>query len=299
MTAPRRLATAIGYDGLPHGRRETLLTPQAHTPAPETRPPCLVWVVLGSLVILGLLIVLDGVGKLKLGQEGTRGSFALGFFLIALGISIIVLAHWLTRARRDWAGEPGAVAARPRVHLALAWGMALLCLAFLGLLLPSRWQELKPERFLGNPWALGLVALFAPFVWAVVLTVRRWRSAEAVFLPGERAEMGGRLRGIIHTRLRHRPRGSVTLTLECLHRTITGGAETEERLWQGHRELPVEDLRPGSGGLEIPVSIPVPGARELALPTWGTIEWRLTVRGKLAGPDLDAAFRVEVREARG
>ncbi len=253
--------------------------------------------VLGSLVALGVLIVLDGFGRLKLGQEGAGDSFALGFFLMVLGIAVILLAWWLTRARRDWAaGKPGAVAARPRVHLGLACGLALLCLAFLGLLLPSGWEQLRPEQFLGNPRALGLLALAAPVVWAVVLTVRRWRSAELVFVPGQRAVMGGQLRGVIHTRLRHRLRGSVTLTLTCLHRTIAGRSETEETLWKEHQEVAVEDIQNGPDGLSIPVSIPVPEARELSLPTWGTMEWRLEVRGNLAGPDLDAAFPVEIQD---
>ncbi len=287
------------------------MTPRPRTPIPApdhsrtatlggpyTRVPWIVWVVLGLLVALGLAIVLDGFGRLKLGHEGARGSFALGFFLMALGIGVIVLAYWLTHARRDWAaGEQGAVAARPRVHLGLPWGVALLCLAFVGFLLPSGWQELRPERLLQGLRALALLALAAPFVWAVIQTARRWRSAEVVFVPDQRATMGGRLCGTLHTRLRHRPRGSVTLTLSCLHRSITGERqvhETEETLWQGHHEVTVEHFRPGPDGLAIPVSIPLPKSRELSLPGWGTVEWRLAVRGKLAGPDLDAAFPIEV-----
>lgn len=42
------------------------------------------------------------------------------------------------------------------------------------------------------------------------------------------------------------------------------------------------------------MSIPVPGDRELPLPTWGTVEWRLAIRATLPGPDLDAAFAIEV-----
>ncbi len=222
---------------------------------------------------MGLAIVLDGFGRLKLGHEGARGSFALGFLLMALGLGVIVLAYWLTHARRDWAaGEQGAVAARPRVHLGLPWGMALLCLAFVGFLLPSGWQELRPERLLQNPRALALLALTAPFVWAVIQTLHRWRSAEVVFVPGQRATMGGQLRGTLHTRLRHRPRGSVTLTLSCLSRSIAGDRqvrETEETIWQSHHEVAVGHLRTGADGLSIPVSIPLPKAGSCRCPVGG------------------------------
>ncbi len=274
------------------------MTPQPR-PLNSTRLPIIAWVLLASVPALGLLIVLDGLGRLKLGQEGARDSLAFGFLLMALGIGVIILAYWLTHARRDWvaAGGQGAVAARPRVHLALAWGIALLCLAFIGFFLPSSWEELPPEWLLQSPGqALVLLALLAPFAWAVRLTLRRWRSAGVVFVPVEGAVMGGQLRGTIQTHLHGRPR-SVTLTLTCLHRSVTGGRqvrETEETLWQGRHEVAVDRLQPALKGLSIPVSIPVPSARELSPPEWGTIEWRLAVRTRLAGPDLDAAFAVEV-----
>jgi hypothetical protein len=203
--------------------------------------------------------------------------------------------------RKDWVRQ------RIRCHsgptTAAAWIMALLWNGFVWPVLLILWGD-PDKRIMVKVLTLFCLAGLGLLVWAVRSTLVWFRFGTSVFeLASNPGVIGGTIEGVIQTRLRARPKGTIQVRLSCVRRRKTtssgsggGTSITTEPVWQGGRRVPPGQLAQGPRGLSIPVRIQIP----FDLPSSDTsdpseqIIWKLGVSGDLRGVDFDAEFHVPV-----
>lgn len=172
-----------------------------------------------------------------------------------------------------------------------------------------------PATFLGAVPAIekgrtvAWIALLFPFigsallVWAVHLTLRRWRFGSSwIDLDGGTAILGGSLRATLGAE--RFPRDSdLRLRLDCIHRTVTGSGKDsstwEKIVWQEEKLAGPGSLQPGPEGDVLPVVFALPfdaPPTRLDNPR-DAILWRLEATARLRGIDYDETFEIPVAAA--
>lgn len=128
--------------------------------------------------------------------------------------------------------------------------------------------------------------------WAI----REWRVVrrygDALFhLASVPGVLGGKLAGVVAVPAYAEPYESYDVELACQRTVRRGKNTTTETLWKDQRRLDPSKLPAKVDGVQIPVLFAIP--YDLP-PCEDPVHWRLRVRGKQAGPDLDLQFEVPV-----
>jgi len=206
---------------------------------------------------------------------------------------------WLRRS--DWAA--GRVASNTRASMRFAWTFAILWNAVSAPLIVIVPRELarKPIAAIGFLFPIVGIGLL---VWAMRLTMRWRRFGSAIFeMTPVPAIPGGTLRGTVHTRL-DPPSGTnalvVSVTLTCVHRTVSHGAENHEVretiLWREEQDVSGDRMAFTPMGTAIPVqfSLPSDALETTTIDKSAGVLWSLGAEAELPGVDLSEEFDVPV-----
>lgn len=150
----------------------------------------------------------------------------------------------------------------------------------------------EPLQLIGYlAFPVGALLIMA---WALYMTLR-WKkygisTAHLLDNPGL---VGGWLRLEVRSKLRPGPADRILATLKCRYRSQSSDGKSSMHLvWKFNYDIPPGQCRRNDGGTSsIPVALYIPYD---AIDASTTHEWTLELKGKVAGPDYYAAFRVPV-----
>ncbi len=243
--------------------------------------------------------------ELRAGMMWFMGGFGAIFGAVGLGVfvgGVVGLARggaarkrarsfpdepW--RWREDW--ERGAVKARNRAAAAGMLVFSVFWSGFVGFVLAmalaNRGQVPAPAWFVLGLFQLVGLGLLA---WAVrELRVARRYGAAVFHMASVPGVLGGKLAGVVAVPSYAEPYAEYIVEIAC-ERTVRRGKSTStEILWSAARRLDPAKLPARVDGVQVPVLFALPHHLP---PSEGNVNWRLRVRAKQAGPDLDLTFAI-------
>lgn len=195
------------------------------------------------------------------------------------------------RWREDWAGgvvKAGNRAAAIGILVFSTFWSGFVGFAFAMALL-NRGQVPVPAWIILGVFQLVGIGLIA---WAIrELRVARRYGAAIFHMASVPGVLGGKLAGVVAVPSYAEPYESYDVEIAC-ERTVRRGKNTStETLWKDERRLDPAKLPAKVDGVQVPVLFALPHHLP---PSEGNVNWRLRVRGKQAGPDLDLRFEVPV-----
>ncbi len=131
-------------------------------------------------------------------------------------------------------------------------------------------------------------------IWGIrELRVARRYGAAVLHMASVPGVLGGKLAGVISLPDYAEPDESYYTAIVCSRSVRRGKHSTTERVWSDERNLDPEKLPARGNGVEIPVLFGIP--RDLPS-SGGSIEWKVSVKAKQPGIDVDLDFIVPVFE---
>lgn len=202
------------------------------------------------------------------------------------------------RGVTDWQAAPGwqssAIRAETKQEMWFFW---LFAVAWNAIALPTGFSVIYAMLYKQN-W-LAVIGLVFPIfgIWLLRVAVRKtlqMRKFGEMVLQMEPfpAPLGGAVGGSVELPVPRSAGTPVEVTVSCLRITNQRNANGHEQLWQKSVQA---IATPASTGARVTFSVPVPGSlppsRETAAERH---EWRVQLKARLSGLDLDSNFVVPV-----
>jgi len=211
------------------------------------------------------------------------------------------LARW-SRRRLNYSAR-GPIGFMWFVLLVLACGLAFV--TYMNRAMVGARLEESPLEVIGFFVLFGGI-LFLGFMAAVRMLRGYMKWGDSAFeMTGPCGTVGGELAGTISTGMREIPERGFELSLECVRRDLSAprrgrSGRDEARLFGAHKQVPAQQVVPGSRGAEIPVTFAIP-ADAMESDGWSPlerIEWTLRASASLGARAYYSEFLVPVFKPR-
>ncbi|NJD56361.1 MAG: hypothetical protein FIA94_08155 [Nitrospirae bacterium] len=285
-----------------------------------------VWLVLAGCIVSGSVIIWTGLNDYFSGSTQSQWKIMLAVFaLIILGAGSNILYEFFIKRRRElselqrlrqrypesprkWSrrwqsntieySDKGEMIFSYLITGIMAAGMALNYFARREEILKSFEENRADTLVMLYIFAIG--TLFA--VRYAVTSTNRWRKCKrsSFIMSTFPGVIGERLEGEIQTRSRHVPCNGFDLKLSCIEMDITFRKSfhsiAETVLWESEKNVRIESMRMGPGGITFPVSFNIPATTEETdtLSRERRVYWLLTAHGSGDEDGFSAAFRIPV-----
>jgi hypothetical protein len=218
-----------------------------------------------------------------------------------------------SRPEQPWQARPDLAGPALKPTADIPSGIFLLMgVMFLGIPAPAL-IHIPQELHRGN-YPVLIVLIFPGVACFLLGTyLKQWRAHRRfgnceLTLARNPIPLAGQLAGTVSTGHRFQPEHGVHLKLTCLCQRTTGSGKNRsvhlDVLWQDEQVLRPEAVQAGPepDRTRIPVTFQLPeGQPETSAPSSGAdgIHWRLEVKTRLSGPDLNLTFELPVYQVAG
>ncbi len=200
--------------------------------------------------------------------------------------------------REDW--STGRIESSDKTGFILILVMAFIWNALSWPAVIAVFMKEEPLKVLLLVGIFPLVGLFL-LAGAIYQGVRHLKYGKSIFEMGSvPGVIGGRLSGMVQTRVGLRPEEGFHVTLSCVRRERSGSGNnrstTERILWQNSRVIRKDAMAHDRSRSAIPILFAIPYDQPPSDPEGGHLGvfWRLEVRAKVPGVDYATQFTVPV-----